>query len=178
MAGKARRARMRGHQTGQGLVRISAAEAAKITAERAEQARLDMLRRQQEVAERRARARRQNAVLASLACLVLLGGFLGTAFVVVDMAPAPADKVAGPANSPVAPLSADTEAFIATRKAVIRFAETPRYQCRQVDFNNESGMFSNEVKVRCNDDVPQTAVQARNAEAAVRFDSIRGNFVK
>jgi hypothetical protein len=162
-------------------VRISAAEAAKITAERAEQARRDMLRRQQDAAERRVRARRQNALLASVACVVLLGGILATAFLIVDMAPAPADKVAGMPKgaAAVAPLSADTEAFIATRRAVVRFAESPRYQCRQVDFNNESGMFSNEVKVRCNDDVPQNAAQeARNAEAAVRFDSIRGNFVK
>ena len=160
-------------------MRISAAEAAKITAERAEQARRDMLRRQQEAAERRASTRRQNAILASVACVVLLGGILATAFVIVDMAPAPADKVVGLPKSAVAPLSADTEAFIATRRAVVRFAESPRYQCRQVDFSNESGMFSNEVKVRCNDDVPQNAAQeARNAEAAVRFDSIRGNFVK
>jgi hypothetical protein len=165
--------------SGQAL-RISAAEAAKITAERAEQARRDMLRKQQEAAERRVRARRQNAILASVACLVLLGGILATALVIVDMAPAPDDKLAGsPKGAAVAPLSADTEAFIATRKAVVRFAESPRYQCRQVDFNNESGMFSNEVKVRCNDDVPQNAAQeARNAEAAVRFDSIRGNFMK
>jgi hypothetical protein len=159
-------------------VRISAAEAAKITAERAEQARLDMVRRQQEAAERRARARRQNAILASVGCVVLLCGILGTAFVVVGTAPTPADRVAATPKGAVAPLSADTEAFIATRKAVVRFAESPRHQCRQVDFNNESGTFSNEVRVRCNEDAPQTPAQARSAEAAVRFDSIRGSFVK
>jgi hypothetical protein len=158
-------------------VRISAAEAAKITAERAEQARVDMLRRQHEAAERRTRARRQNAILASVACVALLAGILATAFVVVDMAPTPADRVALPKGA-AAPLSAETEAFIATRKAVVRFAESPRHQCRQVDFNNESGTFTNEVRVRCNEDVPRTAAQTRSAEAAVRFDSIRGTFVK
>jgi hypothetical protein len=172
-------------------VRISAAEAAKITAERAEQARLDMLRRQQEAADRRARARRQNAIVASAACLVLLSGILATALVVADLAPSSATKsaagmssgswgAAGGAGASLAMPSADTLAFIATRKAVVRFAENPRNECRQVDFNNVSGMFSNEVRVRCNDDVPgtTTAAQERSAEAALRFDSIRGSFVK
>jgi hypothetical protein len=157
---------------------ITASEAAKLAAERAEQARLDLLRRQHEAAERRARARRQTTILATAGCLVMLAGILATAFVVVDLAPAPADKIAGLPRIPIAPLSADTEAFIATRKAVVRFAESPRNQCRQVDFNNASGMFSNEVRVRCNDEAPQAAGQAPSAEAAVRFDSIRGSFVK
>jgi hypothetical protein len=159
-------------------VRISAAEAAKITAERAEQARFDMVRRQQEAAERRAQARRHNAILASVACVVLLAAILGTAFVVVDSAPPPVDRVATMPKGATPPLSAETEAFIATRKAVVRFAESPRNQCRQIDFNNQSGTFSNEVRIRCNDDEPQTAAQARSAEATMRFDSIRGTFVK
>jgi hypothetical protein len=169
---------MRASFRGSSLVRISAAEAAKITAERAEQARLDMVRRQQEAAERRAQARRHNAILASVACVVLLAAILGTALVVVDTAPPPPDRLAAMPKGAAPPLSAETEAFIATRKAVVRFSESPRNQCRQVDFNNQSGMFSNEVRIRCNDDEPQTAAQARNAEAAMRFDSIRGTFVK
>jgi hypothetical protein len=156
---------------------ITASEAAKIAAERAEQARLDLVRRQQEAAERRARARRQTTILASAACLVLLSGILATALV-VDFTPAPASpSLASSPSMPVALPSADTIAFIATRKAVIRFAETPRHQCRQVDFNNESGMFSNEVHVRCNDQ-PIPASRTRDAELAGRFDSIRGSFVK
>jgi hypothetical protein len=80
-------------------------------------------------------------------------------------------------GSAAAALSADTEAFIATRKAVVRFAESPRNQCRQVDFNNEIGTFSNEVRVRCNDDAPQ-ASQPHSAASPGRFDSIRSSFVK
>jgi hypothetical protein len=158
---------------------ISAAEATKLAAERAEQARLDLVRQQEEAAARRARARRLNAVLATVGSLVMLGGILATAFLVVDLTPAPAPTglFAGPAKAPVVLVSAETEAFLATRRGVVRFGEQPRHHCRQVDFNNESGTFSNEVVVRCNDE-PALPSQTRNAEIAGRFDSIRGSFVK
>ena len=157
---------------------ISASEAAKLAAASAEQARLDLVRRQQEVAERRARARRQNAIVTTTACLFVLAGILATAFLVVDLTPTPADKIAASPRTPIAPLSADTEAFVASRKAVIRFAESPRNQCRQVEFNNVSGMFSNEVRVSCNDDAPQAVSQVREADTVSRLDSIRGSFAK
>jgi hypothetical protein len=159
--------------------RISAAEAAKLAAERAEQARLDLVRRQEEAAAQRARARRLNAVLATVGSLALLGGILATAFLVVDLTPAPAPTglFGGSAKAPVALVSAETEAFLATRKGVVRFGERPRNHCRQVNFNNESGLFSNEIVVRCNDE-PGPPTQTRNAEIAGRFHSIRGTFVK
>jgi hypothetical protein len=156
---------------------ISAAEAAKLAAERAEEARLDLVRRQEEAAARRARARRLNAGLATVGSLVMLGGILATALLVVDLTPTPASPSVAGGKTPVALLSAETEAFLATRKAVVRFGERPRHHCRQVDFNNESGLFSNEVVLRCNDE-PAPPSQTRAAEIAGRFDSIRGSFVK
>jgi hypothetical protein len=158
---------------------ISAAEAAKLAAERAEQARLDLVRRQDKAAARRARARRLNAALATLGSLVMLGGILATAFLVVDLTPTPAPTglFGAHAKVPVAAISAETEVFLATRKAVLRFGERPRHHCRQVGFNNESGLFSNEMVVRCNDE-PTPPSQTRAAEIAGRFDSIRGSFVK
>jgi hypothetical protein len=156
---------------------ISAADAAKLAAERAEQARLDLARRQEEAAGRRIRARRFNAALATVGSLVMLAGILATALLVVDLTPTPASPTLAGGKTPVASPSAETEAFLATRKAVVRFGEKPRYHCRQVDFNNESGLFSNEMVLRCNDE-PAPPSQTRAEEIAGRFDSIRGSFVK
>jgi hypothetical protein len=103
----------------------------------------------------------------------MLGGILATAFVVVDLTPA---APAGP-QSPVVLPSAATMAFVATRRAVIRFAESPERQCRQVDFSNESGTFSNEMQVSCNDQ-PEPVSQTASAGVANRFDAIRDSFKK
>ena len=103
----------------------------------------------------------------------MLGGILATAFVVVDFTPAAPVRP----QSPVVLPSAATMAFVATRKAVIRFAESPERQCRQVDFSNESGTFSNETQVSCNDQ-PEPVSQTSSAGVANRFEAIRGSFQK
>jgi len=150
------------------LRKISASEAARIEAARAESARLELARRRHEAAQRRLRARTQNTVVAIAACLALVFMFV-VGFFVVDFVPT--------ANR--APSQASTDRFTATRTGVVRFEEGGRHRCRQVDFNNETGQFSNETRVPCYAATSaDLGSRLPKSEAGDRLDAIRDAFGK
>jgi hypothetical protein len=151
--------------------RISAADAAKLAALRAEVAELELARLQVETAQRNAQARRQNTIIAIAAsaviALILVTGVAYVATVpTVARAPVTAQPGAGP-----------DDRFSETRAGVVRFAEGEGRRCRQVDFNNTSGRFSNEALVACYD--PRTEDinhQTPRGQAGDAFEGIRNSF--
>jgi hypothetical protein len=151
------------------LRRISASEAARIEAARVDSARAELARHQQAAAHRRLRMRAQNSALAVVACLAL-AAILAVGFVTVDVAPA---SKGAPGQA-----AAAVDRFIATRTGIVRVGDGRR-DCRQVDFNNETGRFSNEMRVSC-DDASAADLNGRlpKSEAGNRFEAIRGSFVK
>jgi hypothetical protein len=151
--------------------RISASEAAKLAAASAEKAWREAARRQEEALQRRERARKQNAALALAACAVL-AVILVTGIVYVATLPSVT-------RIPSALRGKAPDRFVETRTGVIRFEEGGRNQCRQLDFNNETGRFANEAQVPCYDPTaPDTSSQLPRSQAADRLDAIRGTFVK
>jgi hypothetical protein len=152
------------------LRKISAPEAARIEAARVESARLELARRQQAATQRRLRMRTQNSVLAIAACLALIVIF-AVGLSVVDVVPT---STGAPSGEP----SADR--FTATRTGIVRVEDVGRNRCRQVDFDNETGRFSNEMRVPCHDPTSAADVGSRmpKSQAGDRFEAIRGSFVK
>lgn len=148
--------------------KISASEAARIEAARAESARLELARRQHEAVQRRLRAHTQNTVVAIAACLGLVLIFV-VGFFVVDFVP----------TSKRAPPQASTDRFTATRTGVVRFEEGGRSHCRQVDFSNETGQFSNETRVPCYEATSaDSGSRMPKSEAGDRLEAIRDAFGK
>jgi hypothetical protein len=81
-------------------------------------------------------------------------------------------------RSPFASKQAPEDRFNETGAGVVRFAEGEGRQCRQVDFNNKSGRFSNETQVACYDpkteDISHRMPQAQVGDALERMrDSFR-----
>ena len=154
--------------------RISASEAAKLAAAAAEATRLELLRRNEETALRRERARKQNIIFAVTAAVVL-GGMMAAGTVYVALTPSVV-------RSPFTPFAGRGDAiarFTASRTGVIRFEESGRKQCRQTEFNNDTGQVSNETLVPCYDPKSRdTSAQLPQAQAGDRFDAIRGTFVR
>ena len=149
--------------------KISASEAARIEAARAESARLELARRQHEAAQRRLRARAQNTVVAIAACLALVLIFVVGLFVV--------DFV--PTSNRAPSRGASTDRFTATRTGVVRFEEGGRSHCRQVDFNNETGQFSNETRVPCHEATSaDLGSRMPKSETGDRLEAIRDSFGK
>jgi hypothetical protein len=149
--------------------RISASDAAKIAALRAEMAELELARLQEETAQRKAQARRQNLIVATAASAVV-ALVLGTGVAYVS-------TVENVVRSPFASKQAPDDRFKETRAGIVRFGEGEGGQCRQVDFNNKSGRFSNETEVACYDpkiqDIGHRMPQAQVGDA---FDGIRNSF--
>ena len=148
--------------------KISASDAAKLAALRAQVHELELARLKEESAERKARSRRQNRIVAMAAsvvvALVLTAG-------ITYMATAPTvDRTAVAKQRP-------DDRFNQTREGIVRFAEGEGRLCRQVDFNNTSGRFSNEAQVTCYDpklnDIGQRLPQEQGGMA---FDGIRSSF--
>jgi hypothetical protein len=153
------------------LRRISAAEAAKLAAESAEKTRLELLRRQEEAAQRRARARKQNIIFITAASIVL-GIMLLSGSLYIAVTPSAARISFGQRVT-----AADR--FTATRTGVIRFEESGRKQCRQTEFDNATGQVSNETLVPCFDPKSVDAsARLPQSQASDRFDAIRGSFIR
>jgi hypothetical protein len=150
--------------------RISASEAARQAAASAEVTRLELLRRKEETAVLRARARRQNAILAIAAGVVLTltvtAGFVYVSFI--------------PNVERTQSRESSTDRFVATKTGVIRYGEGSRNRCRQVEFKNEGGGFGDDAYVRCSDPTPDSAnaPETQQAAATSRFEAIRSTFVK
>jgi hypothetical protein len=153
--------------------RISASEAAKLAAENAQKARLELLRRNAEAAERRARTRRQHAIAAMTAGAVLtVVAITGIVYVALTPSVEPA---------PLQARKTSSDRFAATRVGIIRYGEgSRRNRCRQVEFSNNGGDLSNETTVSCTD--PKAAVEDPDepgeSTPASRLDGIRGGFAK
>lgn len=149
--------------------RISATDAAKLAALRAEVAEIELTRLQEETAQRNARARRQNTIVAVTASAVV-AVILVTGIAYVASVPTVV-------RTPFASRQTPDDRFNETRAGVVRFAEGEGRQCRQVDFDNKSGRFANEAQVACYDpktqDITHRMPQAQVGDA---FDSIRGSF--
>jgi hypothetical protein len=125
----------------------------------------------EEAVARRARARRQNVMLAGAAGIVL------TVIVTVGLVYTTLIMDVDRGRFEFRERSLDR--FAATRTGIVRYGEGRRNRCRQVDFGNESGGFSNETYVRCEE---RSAADAGGDPApstvGSRFDAIRGGFTK
>jgi hypothetical protein len=150
--------------------RISASDAAKLAALRAEVHELEVARLKEEHAERKARARRQNTIVAVTAsvvvALVLTSGITYVATVpTVAWAPFGAKE------------KADDRRFNETRAGIVRYAEGEGRLCRQVDFNNTSGRFSDEKQVACYDPKTQDiSSHTPLSQVGDAFDQMRNAF--
>jgi hypothetical protein len=150
--------------------KISASDAAKLAALRAQVHELEVARLREETAERKARARRQNTIMAVAASAVVTL-VLTTGITYVATAPT---VVWAPFSTKEKP---DDRRFNETREGIVRYAEGERRQCRQIDFNNTSGRFSNETRVACYDpktqDIGSRLPQSQVGDA---FDQMRNSF--
>jgi hypothetical protein len=151
--------------------RISASEAARLAAASAELTRRQLVLRMEEAVARRARARRQNIVIMVAAGVVL--AMTGTTSLVYSTLTPDVERIRLEGGD------AQPDRFATTRTGIVRYGEGGRNRCRQVDFSNEGGGFSNESIVRCADPNtrpnPDDPTQMSTAE---RFGAIRGGFSK
>ena len=152
--------------------KISAKEAAKLAAASAEVTRRQLVQRMEEAIARRARERRRNIIVATvagvmLAVTVTVGLVYTTLIQDVERGRLESGKPA-------------PDTFVSTRTGIVRYGEGRRNKCRQVDFSNEGGGFSNETVVRCADPdaAPAAANDPSQMSAASRFDAVRGGFTK
>jgi hypothetical protein len=158
--------------------RISASDAAKLAALRAEVHELELARLREEAAERKARTRRQNALMAIVAAgvvvLVLASGITYVATVPTGVMATEPTMVRAPVGDPQ---RKSDPRFNETGKGIVRYAEGEGRRCRQVDFNNRSGRFSNEALVACYDPKTQD-ISSRMPQAQVgdAFDQMRNSF--
>jgi hypothetical protein len=152
--------------------KISAKEAAKLAAASAEVTRRQVVQRMQETVARRARERRRNIVVASVAgAMLAVMSTVGLVYTTLIQ-----DVERGRLES--AKPAADT--FVSTRTGIVRYGEGRRNKCRQVDFSNEGGGFSNETVVRCADPdaAPAAANDPSQMSTAGRFEAVRGGFTR
>ena len=151
--------------------KISAKEAAKLAAASAEVTRRQLVQRMEEAIARRARERRRNIIVATvsgvmLAVIVAVGLVYTTLIQDVERGRLESGKPA-------------LDTFVSTRTGIVRYGEGGRNKCKQVDFSNEGGGFSNETVVRCADPTAQVGAEdPPQPSVAGRFDAIRGGFTK
>ena len=137
-------------------------------------------RRQRQASSRRrkaegsaARERARNARVA-LAGFVVLGAAI-TFGVHTTWAPAaPAIKI----TSMKVPTDAASLRFVENRMGRLFFDSVEGAICREMQFNNDTGRFSNEKTMRCDDAQyrPEDIANAPETDARARASSIRGIF--
>jgi hypothetical protein len=150
--------------------RISAQEAAKLAAASAELTRRQLVQKMEEAVARRARARRQNIVIMAAAGIVLTLTVTSSLVYTALTQDVERKQLEGREPAP--------DRFATTRTGIVRYGESGRNKCRQVDFSNEGGGFSNETVVRCADPAASAAATEQPENAGRRFDAIRGGFTK
>jgi len=137
-------------------------------------------RQRQQSARRRnaegsaARERARNARFA-LAGFVVLGAAI-TFGVHTTWAPPPPIKI----TSMKVPTDAASRKFAENRMGRLFFDSVEGAVCREMQFSNDTGRFSNEKTMRCDDAQyrPEDVADAPQTDARARAFSIRGSFAR
>jgi len=128
--------------------------------------RRQMAQKKEEAAARRARARRQNIILGIAAGTMLAAIMtVGTVYMTLthDFGKKDGDFLAGPPDP-----------FTITRLGVLRYGERGRNKCRQVEFRNDGGGFTNEAVMQCADPNASPASTDPSQSGSGRFSEISG----
>ncbi len=137
------------------------------------------LARWQRRARSRSRGRRENVIGVGIAC-VFLAVLVAVGLISSDWVPISMQPFGFSFKTTAGRLAKTTaDGFVKTRTGKVLFSRINSDLCRQVSFSNETGRFSDDKLVRCDDALSEDSKKAesRQDDAGGRFNSLRDSFM-